>query len=190
MITLQQYLVEYGLHLNGEAVDWVAIRDIYDSVRYRPLPENLTNLQGFTGFNLCELHRILLKFWFHSDHGLFTNLDYPSQYFQDFLHRIDVSLATDTIPAMVPWMQWLKTTLGIVITIRDYRVEDKIRVTFLTWEKVLTIIDAVDKPLVKDWDVVLLTEIRLVYVKYHTNVNCVQVDYLFIADSTIFNIAG
>ena len=69
MITLQQYLVEYGLHLNGEAVDWVAIRDIYDSVRYRPLPENLANLKGFTEFNLCELHRILLKFWFLSDHG-------------------------------------------------------------------------------------------------------------------------
>ena len=199
MLTLQQYLVEYGLHLNGEAMDWVTIREIYDFVGYRPLSENRTNLQGFTGFNLRELHRILLKFWFHSDHGLFTDLDYPSQYLQDFLHRIDVSLATDTIPAMLPRMTWFRTMLRIVITIlkkyiqntlRDYRVEDKIRVTFLAWEKVLTIIDAIDKPLVKNWDVILLTEIRLVYVKYHTNINYVHVDNLFIEDSTIFNIAG
>ena len=54
----------------------------------------------------------------------------------------------------------------------------------------LTIIDAIDKPLAKNWDVILLTEIRLVYVKYHTNINYVHVDNLFIEDSTIFNIAG
>jgi hypothetical protein len=128
-------------------MDWTIIRDIYTTIRYHPLPENNSNINGFTGFNLCELHRILLKFWYHSDQGLFHDISSPRQYLTDFLSRIDRSISTDTIPAMLLWMQLLKHLLSIVIiiltkytqnTLRDYCVEDKNRVIFLAWERVLT----------------------------------------------------
>lgn len=87
LLTLQQYLVEHGLFLNGEALDWIAIQETYRTIQYQPLPDNLTNLSGFTGFNLRALHRILLKFWYYSGQGLLQDIDYPTQYFQDFLAR-------------------------------------------------------------------------------------------------------
>lgn len=100
MLTLQQYLVELGLYLNCEAMDWISFRDVYDTICYRPLRENTANIQGLTGFNLCELHRHLLKFWYYSDKGILNDINYPCRYLNDFLTRIDVLLATDTMPAI------------------------------------------------------------------------------------------
>jgi hypothetical protein len=192
ILTLQQYLVDLGLYLNGDVMDWTTIREIYSMIRYKPLPENPANINGFAGFNLCHLHSILLKFWYHSYNGLFQDISSPGQYITDFLSKLAPS--SDMTPSMSPWMQWLHRTLTIVknivtsyakFTLHGYRVEDANRVTFLAWERALLYMDSINGPLVTNWDKILLTEIRLIYVKYHTNISYLHLDNVFIED--IFN---
>lgn len=55
--------------------------------------------------------------------------------------------------------------------INSYRMNDKIRVTLLAWELVLRNLNAIVQPIVKDWNKNLLFEIRLVYVRYHSNIS-------------------
>ena len=50
-------------------------------------------------------------------------------------------------------------------------MEDKIRVTLLAWELVLFHLDAIIAPIIPDWTKNLLLEIRLVYVRYHSNIS-------------------
>ena len=157
----------------------------------------VTDTGGFAGFNMCAAHSEFLKFWYYPGNGLLyaeADEDGPHGYFTGFMEKAIMSIETAS-PSMQPWMNWLRSTLDKVIlllhaythqVISSYRVEDRNRVTLLAWETILRNIDAIGPTIIPEWDMNLMMEFRLVYVKYHTNISYVhRVDNIFMSDLTI-----
>ena len=60
--------------------------EAYDALNYVSLPENSSNVGGFTGFNFCYFHTMMLKFWYHYADGLYST-DQSLQYIADFMYK-------------------------------------------------------------------------------------------------------
>ena len=104
----------------------------------------------FLGFQFSGLHTRLLKFIYHVQGGLFQVQDDVNPailYINRYIFKIeDAHRESPSSSAMKPWLIWvwnlLKKVLQILSlynrhSIKSYRMEDKIRVTFLAWELVL-----------------------------------------------------
>lgn len=179
ILVLQQHLVELGIYLNGGCVDHVSIEEVYkNQVRYESLPETSATQGGFVGFNLCALHRVMLKFEYHYGLGILYEENSFQRYATTFLTKVlDSADSLTTTLYMRQWMHWVHSLLTKVQdllgrhcahTFSKYRTEDKNRMSFLAWELVLRQMDTIDKPFAQDWDRTLVTDIRLAIVKYHT----------------------
>jgi hypothetical protein len=194
--TIQQLLVEYGVLFGEGPMELTEENDVYNAISYTPLPENQFNIGGFTGFNFLYFHKVLLKFWYYYNDGLYSDKE-SLNYLDDFMVKLHQLESSSMTPYMIMWMQWAIAILEKVVDmlkqyftskILEYQAQDKNRVTLLAWEVVLTKFDNIDGPLVMPWYAELRHEVHMAYIRYHSNINYhvnIQVDNLFIPDNSM-----
>jgi hypothetical protein len=145
---IHQLVCDYIIVFHGHQLTIREVEAQYEAVHYNSAV--VTPLAVFAGFRFMQLHKNLLRHWYHN--GLLTTDGIVYQLCYGLRYRVEVTLTahmSDTYTGWVTWavtvMQLMEELLEVMKTnvLVDYTVEDCNRVSLLVWEDALIFLDQI-----------------------------------------------